>query len=257
MPNPVVVPHRDKAQLQLAGATRIINVAATAVATRGIAHLSLTGGTMGIAVLAGIAENPLKDTVDWSKVHFWWSDERFVPSGHADRNEQQAKDAWLSSLGLPEENLHIMGASDVFDSPEAAAESYTAELARFAPEGEASPLFDLTLLGMGPDGHIASLFPDRSEILEAEATALAVHDSPKPPPTRVSLTLPVINFSERIWFLVAGSDKAEATARLRAASALPETQLTAEILSQTPAAGARGLFETLILATEDALGTAA
>ncbi|MBF0807935.1 6-phosphogluconolactonase, partial [Rothia nasimurium] len=75
------------------------------------------------------------------------------------------------------------------------------------------------------------------------------------PPTRVSLTLPVINYSERIWFLVAGSDKAEATARLRAASALPETQLTAEILTQTPAAGARGLLETLILATEDALGS--
>ncbi|WP_237206850.1 6-phosphogluconolactonase [Rothia nasimurium] len=256
MPNPIVVPHLDKAQLQLAGATRIINVAATAVAARGIAHLSLTGGTMGIAVLAGIAENPLSATVDWSKVHFWWSDERFVPRGHADRNEQQAKDAWLTSLGLPEENLHVMGASDIFDTPEEAAEAYTAELARYAPEGEASPLFGLTLLGMGPDGHIASLFPDRAEILEAEATALAVHNSPKPPPTRVSLTLPVINYSERIWFLVAGSDKAEATARLRAASALPETQLTAEILTQTPAAGARGLLETLILATEDALGSA-
>ncbi|MDY6051804.1 MAG: 6-phosphogluconolactonase [Rothia sp. (in: high G+C Gram-positive bacteria)] len=253
MPNPVVVPHRDKEQLKLAGATRIIHVASTALAARGIAHISLTGGTMGIAVLEGIAACPLKATVNWSKVHFWWSDERFVPRGHADRNEQQAKDALLDSLGLPEQNLHIMGASDVFETPEDAAQAYTTELARYAPEGESSPLFDLTLLGMGPDGHIASLFPERTEILEAEATALAVHDSPKPPPTRVSLTLPVINFSERIWFLVAGGDKAEATARLRAASALPETELTAQILTQTPAAGARGLLETLILATEDAL----
>lgn len=255
MPNPIIVPHQDKATLKLAGATRIINVAATAVAAHGIAHISLTGGTMGIAVLAGIAENPLRATVDWSKVHFWWSDERFVETGHADRNEQQAKDALLNQLDLPSGNLHIMGASDTFETPEAAAEAYTAELARFAPEGETTPLFALTLLGMGPDGHIASLFPDRQEILDAEATAIAIHNSPKPPPTRVSLTLPVINYSERIWFLIAGADKAEATTRLREASVLAESQLTAQILTATPAAGARGLLETLILATEDALTT--
>ncbi|WP_237232628.1 6-phosphogluconolactonase [Rothia nasisuis] len=254
MPKPVLVPHHDKAQLRLAGATRIINVAATAVAARGIAHISLTGGTMGIAVLAGIAEHPLAETVDWSRVHFWWSDERFVAAGHADRNEQQARDAWLTSLRLPEGNLHVMGATDVFDTAEAAAAAYSQELARFAPAGELSPLFTLTLLGMGPDGHIASLFPARDEILHAEGVALAIHDSPKPPPTRVTLTLPVINFSERIWFLVAGSDKAEATSRLRAAAALPESELTAQILTETPAAGARGLLETLVLVTDDALG---
>ncbi|MFW0169218.1 6-phosphogluconolactonase [Rothia sp. CCM 9417] len=255
MPKPILVAHTDKAQLQLAGATRIINVAATAVAAQGVAHISLTGGTMGIAVLAGIAEHPLSSTVDWSKVHFWWSDERFVATGHADRNEQQAGHALLTSLGLPTENLHIMGASDTFDSPEAAALAYTEELARFAPAGESSPLFNLTLLGMGPDGHIASLFPDRTEILDAEGVAIAVHNSPKPPPTRVSLTLPVINYSERIWFLIAGSDKADATARLRAASQLAESELTAKILTATPAAGARGLLETLILVTEDALAS--
>lgn len=253
MPNPIVVPHQDKAALQLAGATRIINVAATAVAAHGIAHISLTGGTMGIAVLAGIAENPLRATVDWSKVHFWWSDERFVETGHADRNEQQAKDALLSQLDLPSGNLHIMGASDTFETPEAAAEAYTAELARYAPEGETGPLFALTLLGMGPDGHIASLFPDREEILDADGIAIAIHNSPKPPPTRVSLTLPVINYSERIWFLIAGSDKAGATSRLKAASVVAEQELTAQVLTETPAAGARGLLETLILVTEDAL----
>lgn len=253
MPKPVLIPHTDKAQLQLAGATRIINVAATAVAAQGLAHISLTGGTMGIAVLAGIAEHPLRSTVDWSKVHFWWSDERFVATGHADRNEQQARDALLTSLEVPQDHLHIMGASDVFASPEAAAVAYTEELAKFAPAGESSPLFNLTLLGMGPDGHIASLFPQRHEILDGQGIAIAVHDSPKPPPTRVSLTLPIINYSERIWFLIAGADKAEATTRLRSASQLSESELTAEILTETPAAGARGLLETLILATEDSL----
>lgn len=253
MPKPLLIPHADKTELALAGGTRIINVLATSIARDGLAHISLTGGTMGIAVLADIAQNPLRSTVDWSKVHFWWSDERFVASGHADRNEQQAKDALLDSLALPAENLHIMGAADAFTSPEEAASSYAAELARFAPAGEASPLFCLTLLGMGPDGHIASLFPDRGEILEAQAQALAVHNSPKPPPTRVSLTLPVINYSERIWFLIAGADKAEATGRLLAAAQLAESELTEQILTETPAAGARGLLETLVLATVDAL----
>lgn len=255
MPNPILVPHADKGQLALAGGSRIINVLSTAVAELGLAHLSVTGGTMGIAVLANIAENPLRSTVDWSKVHFWWSDERFVTTGHEDRNEQQAKDAFLGALNLPAENLHIMGASDVFETAEAAAEAYAHELARFAPHGEASPRFSLTLLGMGPDGHIASLFPGRTEILEAQQVTLAIQDSPKPPPTRVTLTLPVINFSERIWFLIAGSDKAEATARLLKASQLAETELTAEILQETPAAGARGMLETLVLATQDAISS--
>lgn len=255
MPNPILVPHADKGQLALAGGSRIINVLSTAVAEQGLAHLSVTGGTMGIAVLANIAENPLRSTVDWSKVHFWWSDERFVTTGHEDRNEQQAKDALLEALDLPAENLHIIGASDVFETAEAAAEAYAHELARFAPHGEASPRFSLTLLGMGPDGHIASLFPGRTEILEAQQVTLAIQDSPKPPPTRVTLTLPVINFSERIWFLIAGSDKAEATARLLKASQLAETELTAEILQETPAAGARGMLETFVLAAQDAISS--
>lgn len=255
MPNPILVPHADKGQLALAGGSRIINALSTAVAEQGLAHLSVTGGTMGIAVLANIAENPLRSTVDWSKVHFWWSDERFVTTGHEDRNEQQAMDALLEALNLPAENLHIIGASDIFETAEAAAEAYAYELARFAPHGEASPRFSLTLLGMGPDGHIASLFPGRTEILEAQQVTLAIQDSPKPPPTRVTLTLPVINFSERIWFLIAGSDKAEATARLLKASQLAETELTAEILQETPAAGARGMLETLVLATQDAISS--
>lgn len=210
---------------------------------------------MGIKIWSAVGEmlENRANPVDWSAVHFWWSDERFVETGHADRNEQQAKDAFLAQAYIPEENLHIMGASDVFNSADAAAAAYTEELARFAGPGEITPRFDLSLLGMGPDGHIASLFPDREEILDQQLAAISIEDSPKPPPTRVSLTLPVINNSEAIWFLIAGEDKAEATNRLLAAAELEENQLTAEILQATPAAGARGLQETLILATEDAL----
>lgn len=253
MPKPLLIAHSSPELLKQAAASRIINVLSQSLASQELAHISLTGGTMGIAVLAAIAQSPLKDTVDWSRVHFWWSDERFVPRGDADRNEQQAHDALLTSLNLPAANLHLMGAADEFESAQAAAQAYRAELAAYAPAGEQGPLFNLTLLGMGPDGHIASLFPGRSEVLEAEEAVLPIADSPKPPPTRVSLTLPVINFSERIWFLISGADKAPATARLLQAAQLAEAELKAEDLQETPAAGARGLLETLILAAEDAL----
>lgn len=253
MPKPLVIPHPDKELLAQAAASRIINVLAQALAQQELAHISLTGGSMGIASLAAVAQHPLRATVDWSRVHFWWSDERFVASGHPDRNEQQAQDALLASLGLAAEQVHRMGSASDFASADQAAAAYARELAAWAPAGEVSPLFALTLLGMGPDGHIASLFPDRDEVLEAQAPTLPIEDSPKPPPTRVTLTLPVINYSERIYFLIAGADKAEATGRLRAAAVLGEQELTAQLLRQTPAAGARGLLETLILADQTAL----
>lgn len=253
MPNPEVIEHVDKSELAASTGSRILAVINDAIEANGVAHLSLTGGTMGIAVWSAIAESGQAHTVDWTKVHFWWSDERFVETGHADRNEQQAKDALLSSLDIPAENLHIMGTSDVFDSVDEAAAAYTAELKKFAPEGQPSPAFDLGLLGLGPDGHIASLFPGREEIHLETFDSLAVRDSPKPPPTRVSMSLPVINRARKIWFLIAGSDKQEATARLVKAAQLNADQLNADILTETPGAGARGTEETLILATQDAL----
>ncbi len=253
MPKPQVIRHADKAELGVSGAQRIFEVLTSTLAEKPLAHISLTGGSMGIAVLAELARHPRLSEVDFSKVHFWWSDERFVAAGHEDRNEQQAKDALLSQLDIPAKNLHIMGSTDTFETPEAAAQAYAAELAEYAEKDDAAPVFDLTLLGMGPDGHIASLFPHREEIHLREGVALAIHDSPKPPPTRVSLTLPVIRASQRIWFLIAGSDKAEATARLTEAAKLSDEQLIDEVLTETPAAGARGLAETLVLATEDSL----
>lgn len=251
MPNPKVVSHSDKQDLADSSARQLIAIIQNEISENGIVHLSLTGGTMGIKIWDSVKN--LAPTVDWSKVHFWWSDERFVATGHADRNEQQAKDAFLDSVEIPAENLHIMGASDVFETVDAAALAYSDELKKFATDGQQIPHFAVTLLGMGPDGHIASLFPHREEILDESIAAISVEDSPKPPPIRVSLTLPVIKNSDSIWFLIAGSDKAEATARLVDAAQLDEAELTAAVLQETPAAGARGIKETLILATEDAL----
>ncbi len=131
-------------------------------------------------------------------MHFWWSDERFVARGDDDRNEKQAREALLDAVDIPTANVHTMAASDEGIDLDAAADLYAAELARF-PQDDGTPwsLSTSASWGSGPDGHIASLFPDRPEIMITDRVAVAVRDSPKPPPERVTLTRPVINGSRR------------------------------------------------------------
>lgn len=170
----------------------------------------LTGGGTGIGVLAAIAATPARDSVDWSRLRFWWGDERYLPRGDADRNDTQAREALLGLLPIDESQTHPMPAPGEQADLAAAADAYAADLAAAAPDGAAHPVFDITFLGVGPDGHIASLFPDRPGILETGRTVIAEPASPKPPPERISLTLPVINASERVWLVLAGPDKAGA-----------------------------------------------
>lgn len=254
MPKPTFFSYPDKPLLADALADRFLTLIHGLLQNKEEIHISLTGGSMGVAILAASAQKTLLEKIDWSRVHFWWSDERFVPAGHADRNEQEAKDALLDSLAIPAGNIHVMGASDTFDTAEDAARDYQVELSRFASGAAAYPVFDVTLLGLGPDGHIASLFPDRDEILAQEEITLPIHQSPKPPADRVTLTLPVICASERIWFMVAGADKNEALTRLHSARNLEISELTQQILQQTPAAGARGISETLVFTDQAAQG---
>ncbi|MCP3424502.1 6-phosphogluconolactonase [Rothia sp. AR01] len=251
--HPLTVVHPDKDRLREATGARIVLALADALAERETVHVSLTGGSMGIAVWEAVASSPLAELVAWDRVHFWWSDERFLPTGDGDRNAQQAFDAFLGGSAVPAGNIHVMGSSDEFPDQHRAAEVYAAELAEWAEDGAAAPRFDLTLLGMGPDGHMASLFPGREEILEDDAAALGIEDSPKPPPGRVTLTLPLINGSERVWFLVAGQDKAPALGRVLDVAG---RAATVEELRETPAAGAHGIRETLYLVTRDAVGEA-
>src|SRR5690606_9973812 len=199
----------DPAAVATATAARLLTTVIDTLAVRDQAHIVLTGGTVGIATLAAAAESNLRDLVNWTDVHVWWGDERFVPSGHPDRNEGQAQAALLSSLPLPEENIHRMGSSDAFDQTSDAAAAYADELGRF---GTGCPEFDVLLLGLGPDGHVASLFPDHSGLDDADSWALAVHDSPKPPPTRVSLGTRAIARAREVWVVAAGVEKAEAVA---------------------------------------------
>lgn len=210
-----------------------------------VTHISLTGGSMGSAVLASTRQNPTLTTIDWSLVHLWWSDERFVPRGHGDRNDAQARVALLDSLDIPAKNIHAMPASDDGVNVDAAAQQYAHELARFAMSDDAWPHFDITFLGVGPDGHIASLFPDRPEIRMTDRPVVPVRDSPKPPPERVSLTRPVINSSKRVWLVLTGEEKASALGLALAGASY----------DNVPAGGAKGTKRTVFFVDTAAAGS--
>ena len=164
--------------------------------------VAVTGGTVGIATLAA-ARDLAFNSLDLSRLHIWWGDERFVQTDSSERNANQARNAWLKDLQIPIENIHEFPASNQgYTLDEAAAE--------FTSHYDAAAInFDLMLMGMGPDGHIASLFPGKTAG-DSPASIVAEHESPKAPPLRLSFNYEQINNAKEIWFTVAGSDKAEA-----------------------------------------------
>jgi 6-phosphogluconolactonase len=200
-----VVVYPDASAVADAAAARLLVTLGDVLATQGQAHVVLTGGTVGIGTLAAVAASPLRDSIDWTSVHVWWGDERFVARGDADRNEGQAQDALLRHVRLPEENIHRMGASDMYASAEQAATAYEDEIVRAG-----NPEWDVLMLGLGPDAHVASLFPGHPGFDDHHSAVLAVHDSPKPPPTRVSLGRAGLGRARRAWVVAAGDGKADA-----------------------------------------------
>jgi 6-phosphogluconolactonase len=172
-------------------------------------------------------------TADWSDVEFWFGDERFVPEGHADRNDRQARDAFLDRVGAT--RVHMVAGNDCSLSAAETADRYAETL----PDEP----FDVVLLGVGPDGHVASLFPGFAQLHETDRRCVEVFDSPKPPPVRVSMTLPTLRRTDAVWFLVSGDEKADAVSR-----ALAEDGT----VDETPARGVHGLDETLWLLDGDA-----
>ena len=181
-----------------------------AIAARGTAMIVLTGGGTGIALLKRLGTHP----VDWSRVHLFWGDDRYVPHDDGERNELQAREALLDHIAIPAGNVHPMPPSDsVFgDDIAAAAAAYQQTLADLAEPGSPTPLFDVHLLGMGGEGHINSLFPHTAAVREAERMVIGVTDSPKPPPRRITLTLPAVRRSREVWLVVSGEAKADAVA---------------------------------------------
>src|SRR5690606_28445270 len=202
---PAVIVHPDAALLAKAAAARIVTRLVDAQAARGSASIVLTGGGIGIAVLAELAKAPARDAVDWGALDVWWGDERYLPEGDPERNETQAREALLDGVGLDPARVHAMPAPGGPDggSPEAGAERYAEALRAAARPGDplGVPAFDVCLLGVGPDTHVASLFPEQPALYEEERSVVAVHGAPKPPPTRVSLTLPAIRSAAEVWLL--------------------------------------------------------
>jgi 6-phosphogluconolactonase len=247
-PVPDVVVEPDADRLARAVASALVARLAAAQAVHGTASVVLTGGGIGTAVLervAALAAEPERERVDWTAVDVWWGDERFVPAADGDRNELGARRALLDAVGVPAERVHAMPASDAgFAEPEDAATWYAGQLTAAAPEGTDLPRLDVLLLGMGPEGHVASIFPE-SPAVSDERPVLAVRDCPKPPPTRITLGFSAINAAEEIWLLVSGEGKAPAVAR-----ALQEGVGPREL----PAAGVRGRRATRWLLDAAAAG---
>ncbi|MFW6689719.1 6-phosphogluconolactonase [Streptomyces sp. MAR4 CNX-425] len=241
MSAPQIVVHRDRELMAEAAAARLITKVVDAQAARGAVSVVLTGGRNGNGLLAALAAAPARDAVDWSRLDLWWGDERFLPAGDPDRNATQARAALLDAVPVDPARVHEMPAAqaEFGADADAAAAAYARDLAAAArPEDHGPvPAFDVLLLGVGPDTHVASLFPELPGVRETERTVVGVHGAPKPPPTRISLTLPAIRAAREVWLLAAGEDKARAAAM--ALSGAGEIQ--------TPAAGARGLRRTLWL----------
>jgi 6-phosphogluconolactonase len=231
----VVVPDADI--LASVVAARLVVKIIDAQASRGQAHIVLTGGRIAAKVLRAINGLPAAAAIEWSRVDLWWGDERFLPSGDPDRNETQAREALLDSLPLDASRVHAMPPSDGpdGDDAEAAAARYARELAA-AGDGRDLPHFDVLMLGVGEDGHVASIFPEHPVAHETGTTA-AVHNSPKPPPTRITLTLPAIKSAEEVWLIAAGPDKAGPVGKT----------LDGSGTGQLPAASATGAVRTVWL----------
>jgi 6-phosphogluconolactonase len=237
---PEVIVHRDAELLAKAVAARLVTRLVDSVAARGTGSVVLTGGRIGTAVLAELGAAPARDAIDWRHLDIWWGDERFLPAGDPDRNETGARSALLDHVDTDPARVHPMpgpGGPDG-DDPEAAAARYASWLAAATrPEDHGPvPAFDVLMLGIGPEAHVASLFPGLPALYD-DRPVVAVRGSPKPPPTRLSFTLPSIQAAREVWILASGSDKARAIA-LALSDAGPV---------QVPAAGARGRQRTLFL----------
>jgi 6-phosphogluconolactonase len=238
---PDVVVHATAEVLAAAAAARLITRIVDIQTAAGSASLVLTGGGIGVAVLRELANTQGATAVDWRELDIYWGDERFLPGGHPERNETQAREALLDHVGVDPARVYPMAASDGpwGNDPDAAANAYEELLLnRQRPEDRGlAPSFDICLLGIGEEGHVASVFPGSPAVYETERAVIGVRGSPKPPPTRISLTLPAIRCAAEVWLIVSGLQKAAAVSMaLRGAGEV-----------RVPAAGATGRRRTLWL----------
>jgi 6-phosphogluconolactonase len=183
-----------------------------AIKQRGRGAIALSGGHTPEKMYALWAANEkYRNETDWNRVHLFWGDERYVPQDDPLSNFRMTREALLSHVPIPAANVHA--APTNLPTPEKAAEAYDADLRKFF--GSAAPAFDVTLLGLGPEGHTASLFPDSPALAEKSRWVVPVQVAAVPP-NRLTFTLPVLNSSRSTYFLVAGENKRPILAALRA-----------------------------------------
>jgi 6-phosphogluconolactonase len=220
--------YRDAAEVALKAARHFARLADQYVVGSGRFTVALSGGSTPRAMFSLLAEAPFADTVPWASIYFFWGDERCVPPDHADSNYRMARETLLAKVPVPAENVFRIPAE--LPEPERAAQEYAETLRGFfARQPSASgtaplagfPRFDLIFLGMGPDGHTASLFPGTAALGVSDQTVVANYVE-KFKAHRVTLTAPAINNARNVTFVVAGPDKAEALAEVLEGEHRPE-----------------------------------
>lgn len=227
--SPLIEVHDTPEALATAVAGELLSRIADLQDAGGEPTIGLTGGTIADAVHRELARLSPGSEVDWARVSLWFGDERFVPAGSPDRNVAQARAAFLDEVGATQ--VHSAPASDEVSTVDESAEAYGDTIREHGAGG-----FDILMFGIGPDGHVASLFPGNAALTATDAIAVGVPDSPKPPPERVTLTFEALARADAVWFLASGEGKAEAVSRALA----DEGSVT-----DTPARGVTGTTETL------------
>ena len=226
--------HDDASALASAVAGELIRRLIAAQARGEVPQVGLTGGSIAEKIHAELGRIGPDSGVDWSRVGFWWGDERYVAADSPDRNARSARALFLDVVGADATLVHEAPATDSGLSLTDAAASYGDEVRASGSGG-----FEVLMLGVGPDGHVASLFPGHPALDVNDTVAVAVPDSPKPPPERISLTFAALDRSRAIFFVVSGAEKADAVARAHAPEGAPGATV-----AETPARGVAGLPAT-------------
>jgi 6-phosphogluconolactonase len=237
MSSPSVVTHEGPAELAGSVADALLARLAELQADGVVPQVGLTGGSIADELHRALAARSAASAVDWSRVEVWWGDERFVPADSPDRNAGQARAALLDHVPVDPARVHEVPASDQAADVHAAAAAYSTTVRAHGAGG-----FDVLLLGIGPDGHVASLFPGHPGLEVDDQIATGVRESPKPPSERVTLTLGALAHAAAVWFIAAGADKGPAVA---AALAVGSREASPDEVRELPARGVRGRQETV------------
>ena len=226
--------HDDAAALATTVAGEVLRRLANAQDRGEVPQVGLTGGSIAERIHTELGRLGPQSEVDWARVVFWWGDERYVAADSEERNARSARAGFLDALGVDPAHIHEAPATDSGLSLEDAAAAYGQELREHGAGG-----FEVLMLGVGPDGHVASLFPGHPALDVDDQVAVAVPDSPKPPRERISLTFSALDRSRAVFFVVSGEEKAEAVARALAEDGSPGSDV-----HETPARGVRGVQAT-------------